>query len=252
MCKDLNLKIVNGSFGSDSGVGNFTCHKKNRTKLNQSVVDYCVVSECLAPCISEFSVDVFDPCMSDVHSPICLNIKNVPTVKNHRILPKENCEKIPYKSVWEPEKKSQYINAFSENDIMRLTHDILSQQLSASPTKEGIDKLVSELTSVIVNPAKEVGMCKKNREKNKNPRKSPNQSWFNSECENRRKKFFSSKNDLRKAKTTEEKDRCGKKMEQEGKEYKKFISAHQKEYTKELHKILGIFIGTIQKNIGIS
>ena len=28
ICKDLNLKIVNGSFGSDNGIGNFTCHKK--------------------------------------------------------------------------------------------------------------------------------------------------------------------------------------------------------------------------------
>ena len=28
MCKDLNLKIVNGCFGSDSATGDFTCHKK--------------------------------------------------------------------------------------------------------------------------------------------------------------------------------------------------------------------------------
>ena len=82
LCKDLDLKIVNGNFGSDASLGSFTCHKKNKTKLNQSVVDYCIVSKCMIPSISDFFVDVFDPCMSDVHSPICLNIKNVPTVNN--------------------------------------------------------------------------------------------------------------------------------------------------------------------------
>ena len=165
MCKYLNLKIVNGCFGSDTDIGNFTCHKKNRDKLNQSVVDYCIVSECLVPSISDFSVDVFDNCMSDVHSPICLKLKNIATVKNAPILTEENCEKIPYKSVWKPDKKTQYKNAFSESDIMKLTRDILSRQLSANPTKEEIDKLVTDLTSVIVNPAKKVGVCKKTRKK---------------------------------------------------------------------------------------
>ena len=238
MCRDLNLKIVNGCFGNDSGIGNFTCHKKNRNKLNQSVVDYCILSECLVPCISDFSVDVFDRCMSDVHSPICLTIKNVPTVKNIRKLPDEKCEKIPYKSSWNPDKKTEYKNAFVGNDIMQLTRDILSQQLSANPSKEEIDKLVTDLTSVIVNPAKEVGLCKKIRKKSSKPRKSPKQAWFNSECENQRKIFFNAKNDLRKAKTTEEKNRCREKMDQEGREYKKYISLHQKEFTRDLHKNL--------------
>ena len=100
LCKDLDLKIVNGNFGSDASLGSFTCHKKNKTKLNQSVVDYCIVSKCMIPSISDFFVDVFDPCMSDVHSPICLNIKNVPTVNNARNLSGENCEKISFKSAW--------------------------------------------------------------------------------------------------------------------------------------------------------
>ena len=71
MCKDLNLKIVNGRFGSDNEVGQFTCHKPT----GQSVVDYVVVSDCLLPSIQNFSVYIFDRCMSDVHAPICLDIK---------------------------------------------------------------------------------------------------------------------------------------------------------------------------------
>ena len=165
MCNSLNLKIINGTFGSDRSMGNFTCHKKNRSTVNHSVVDYCLVSECLLPCIANFSVDIFDRCMSDVHSPICLDIKNVPIVSNAQHLPEEKCEKIPYTSCWKPESKEEYINAFAENDIMQLSHNILSQQLSPNPTVDEIDKLVTDLTSVIVTPAKKVGLVKKVRKK---------------------------------------------------------------------------------------
>ena len=162
MCNLLNLKIINGTFGSDHDTGKFTCHKKNRSNVNHSVVDYCLVSKCLLPCISNFFVDTFDRCMSDVHSPICLDIKNVPIVNNAQHIPEEKCEKLPYRSCWKPESKEEYLNAFVENDIMQLSHNILSQQLSPNPTNYEIEKLVSDLTSVIVTPAKKVGLVKKN------------------------------------------------------------------------------------------
>ena len=98
--------------------------------------------------------------MSDVHSPIALNLKNVPTVKNARILLGDNSVQILFKSTWKPEQKSEFFNSFCENDIMQLSHDILSQQLSPNPTKGDIDILTSQLTSVIINPAKNVGFCK--------------------------------------------------------------------------------------------
>ena len=53
-----------------------------------------------------------------------------------------------------------------------------------------------------------------------------------------RKKFFKAKNDLRKAKTTTEKNLLKEKMDQEGKEYKRFISTQQKLFTRDLHKNL--------------
>ena len=107
MCNDVNLKIVNGGFGSDSGIGNYTCHKKRYTTINESVVDYCLVSDSMLSCIADFSVDTFDRCMSDVHSPICLKLKNVPIVENAPILLNENYQKIPYKAKWNPELKNQ-------------------------------------------------------------------------------------------------------------------------------------------------
>ena len=237
MCMDLNLKIINGRYGSDCGVGSFTCHKKNRGALNESVVDYCITSEDILPCIADFYVDSFDKCMSDVHSPICIDITNVPTIKNTQKISNENCETLLYKPGWKPESKAAYINSFSENDIMQVAENILTQQISPNPTKQDIEKLVTDLTSVILEPAKKIGLCKKQAKK-RNPRKCPKKSWFNTECENMRKKFFKAKNDLRKAKTTTEKNLLKEKMDQEGKEYKRFISTQQKLFTRDLHKNL--------------
>ena len=200
------------------------------------MVDYCLVSDSLLSCIAEFSVDTFDRCMSDVHSPICLKLKNVPIVENAPILLNENYKKIPYKAKWNPELKSQYKNAFAEGDLTRLSENI--SQLSTNPTKEEIEKIVSDLTSVIVTSAKDVGLCKKVPSKNAKPRKSPSKPWFNQECENKRKSFFTAKNAVREAKTEEEKNRCTEKMNHESKEYKKSISMRQREFTRELHKNL--------------
>jgi hypothetical protein len=233
MCKELDLRIVNGSFGSDSNVGDFTCHKPT----GKSCVDYCVMSPCLLSYISDFVVDTFDRCMSDVHSPIFIDIKNVPVVKSVP-LQHENFEKIAYKSSWKPECKILYQNSFEENDIMVLSENILNRELSANPSKEEISKLVMDLTNVIVNPAKQIGLCKKIFSKKVKPRKSPNQSWFNSECEEKRKNFFKAKNSVRKAKTPEEKNLNVAEMDRIGKEYKYFISANQNAFTRELHKNL--------------
>ena len=66
LCKSLDFKIVNGRLGADKYIGNPTCFKSDTC----SVVDYVIVSDDMLPCISDFNIDIFDPCISDVHSPI--------------------------------------------------------------------------------------------------------------------------------------------------------------------------------------
>ena len=251
MCNNLNLKILNGSLGSDNGIGNFTCHKKNRNNLNQSVVDYCIVSECLVPCISDFCIDVFDRCMSDVHSPICLSIKNVQTIKNVQHLPEENCENILYKSVWKPESKTQYKNAFVENDIMQLSRDILSQQLSANPSKEEIGKLVTDLTSVIVNPAKKVGLCKKSGKKRPNKEKAQINPGLTRNAKSNVKFFSVQKTIYGKQKLRRKKNIVGKKWTKTVGSIKVLFQHIKKSTLGICIKILGNYTGITQKNTGI-
>ena len=82
-------------------------------------------------------------------------------------------EKIQFKSSWKPECKIEYQNSFVENDIMVLTEKVLSREFSINPSKEEIDSLVSDLTGVIVNPAKQTGLCKKNNFKKSKAQEKP-------------------------------------------------------------------------------
>ena len=234
MCNDSDLKIVNGRFGSDRSVGNFTCHKPR----GESVVDYCLMSNSLLHCISNFYVDTFDRCMSDVHSPICLEIKIPQADAASLTFSDQRFEKIPFKSSWKPELKEPYKNAFSENEILQLSEKVLNAHLSSDLSKIDLEHLVSDLTSVILKPAKSLGLCKKVGKKCNKSRKSPKQSWFNEKCEEKRKLFFKSKNAMRKATTVEEKKLCQDIIDQKGKEYKLFIAKHQKLFNKQFHKHL--------------
>ena len=106
-------------------------------------------------------------------------------------------------------------------------------------TQEHIDQVTFELTEIIVEPAKKVGLCTKIRKNIKQRQRiNTNKPWFNESCETSRKKYFKSKNAIWKSKTAKEKDQCIKNMKEKGKEYKSFISAVQKDFTKNLHKNL--------------
>lgn len=234
LCRDLNLKIVNGRFGSDKGVGEFTCIKPT----GKSVVDYCVVSDFLLPSISSFNIEPFDCCMSDVHVPITMDLKISKQEKNIPKTPNEKWENIKFKSTWKPESKADFQNCFEVNNIRQLSEQILNHQISVNTTQEDIDKLTLDLASIILEPAKQVGLCKKIKNKNSIPRKNPHKNWFSGDCENKRKIYLNSKNSIRKAKNQEEKERCFNLTKQKGKEYKMFISNRQKTFNSDLHKNL--------------
>tara|TARA_B110000196_G_scaffold86649_1_gene75141 strand:- start:271 stop:3555 length:3285 start_codon:yes stop_codon:yes gene_type:complete len=235
MCRDFNLNIVNGRFGSDERLGQFTCIKPT----GRSVVDYALVSNHLLPSISNFYVDVFDPCMSDVHVPICLDLKitQASNIKQKSQTGKQ-WEKIKFKSNWKPESKNEFINSFDQNDIMQLSEKILNRHISSELSQEKMDELVADLNSIILEPAKKVGLCKKVKNTNKKPRENPQHPWFDTDCEKSRKTFFEAKNDIWNAKNPGEKMRCQTIMKQKGKGYKLLISKTQKTYTRELHKNL--------------
>lgn len=71
LCRCLDLKIVNGRFGSNNNIGDFTCISNQ----GSSTVDYCIASPELFPYFDNFTVDLVDKSLSDVQSPISLTFK---------------------------------------------------------------------------------------------------------------------------------------------------------------------------------
>ena len=238
LCNDLNLCIVNGRFGQDKSVGQCTCVKTS----GQSLVDYAIVSSSLFPSITDFYVDKFDSCMSDVHLPLCVTLDVKTEAKKVQDFQDQKYDTLEYKSSWKNEKKVDYQNAFSIEKIQRLSDKIANQSSAALSTQEEIDQLTADLTDIIIEPAKKVGFCKKVRKKiTKKPRVNPRKSWFNEACETSRSNYFKAKNAIwekNKTGTKVEKIQCIKSMREKGKEYKHFISKVQKDYSKNLHKNL--------------
>ena len=82
----------------------------------------------------------------------------------------DNFEKIQFKSFWKPESKDEYVGAFSDADIVKSYINITSvKPVGKHTTQEEVDQLTDELSNVYLNPAKQVGLCKKATKATKAP-----------------------------------------------------------------------------------
>ena len=146
--------------------------------------------------------------MSDVHSPICLEINLPYNVVNTALACDLKYEKILFTSKWKHELKEQYHSTFDATELANISAQISPLDMSSNPSALQINQLVADLTTAILKPAKSLGMCRKIGKQNSRPLKSPRQAWFDTNCEQQRKIFFKAKNSLRKAKTETEREIC--------------------------------------------
>ena len=57
LCHNFDLHILNGKFGQDKYIGDFTCDSAS----GKSTVDYTIMSACLLPNVKDFVIEAFDP-----------------------------------------------------------------------------------------------------------------------------------------------------------------------------------------------
>lgn len=226
-CKHFNFIIVNGRFGKDRGVGNFTCFKSP----SGTVLDYVIVSDCLIPQITDFSVGDFDKTLSDVHCPLFFSIKS-----NH-VLSDQVTNSTPETATiqkhqnfihkWKTGINSVYKNAFSPQAIQDLSASLETHLGDSNISQENMDKIVSNFNNLFLSTAKTVGLCKPPK---KNVRKYtrifPNKIWFDKECEVSRKHYIKVKNSKTGKKFKRLKDSLFK-------DYKKLLSSKEKLFKKE-------------------
>ena len=157
MCKSFDLNIVNGRFGDDKEIGDYTCYNKNG---GRSTVDYAIVSNNIFENILNFNVDTFDNCLSDVHCPITLSLHAVNTnhipniVQPHddEVTDSEGAPAINMSFKWSLDKATEFKNNISVCDL-----DILSCELEGvklDPSQENIDTFCNKLCGVFIETAK--------------------------------------------------------------------------------------------------
>ena len=187
MCKIQELCIVNGRMGSDRNIGDLTC-------AGASTVDYMICTPDLLQNIQNFTVDIFDPMLSDKHSPISVSInleQDLSQKRSLHITNGNNIEKCITKCKWNDERRIEFSMSFNENKI----DDIFLTLSSASNTEISqvhMDSISSDLKDILIEPAKATDMYKHQIVTNKETKRKCNKPWFNDICKaskNRYKKF---------------------------------------------------------------
>lgn len=199
-CKLNGLRICNGRFGQDRGVGKYTYVGST----GSSVVDYVIISPALMECLSKFYID--DPNILSDHCAVyfSLTCSSQVQINETEFQPKIGQSK---KYVWNPENAEEYMTNinFQEQEFFHL-----QQKLNEARTGQDIDENISEFInamSEICDPlfAKNIRLGSNNNFFS--AFKEKNQPWFDQECTNKREIFYSELNNFRLNKNTQTQNR---------------------------------------------
>jgi hypothetical protein len=228
MCKNIGICIINGRVGSDRGVGNTTCDGK-------SMVDYIMISPELFPLVQDFKVEPFDCNYSDKHNPLCMALKLVdPSLLNTLLESSKNEDNRPAKRKvhWADEKRDMFNTSLSAKNVENILLQI-SELDSNNAVQENIDSVVEAIDQMFSDSAEKVGISKKVKTKS-TKRQSISMSWFNKQCEDKRKLYLKARNLYANTKLQADKDE----MKRLNKEYKKCLQSSKRQYKTDLNNKL--------------
>ena len=225
LCKNNELYIVNGRVGKDRNIGRLTCK-------NSSVVDYMLCSPELFSQIHDFEVKEFRMEFSDAHCPIsvsiCMENEGDP---EHMEETASDTVKMPIKARWLENNKQNFINNLSENDIEEVNTEMEGILTNIKETSlESVEQLVEKVNNILLKSANESGMIKKIQPKKKDKKKSC-KPWFNENCIEKRREFFTAKKRYHQNKTIERQND----LKRASKAYKKELNKQYRIYHKNLH-----------------
>ncbi|CAG2232592.1 unnamed protein product [Mytilus edulis] len=176
LCISAQLRILNGRTLGDSK-GKVTFFNHNGTSID----DYCICSSGFLPSIINFSINKFDPTVSD-HCQKQLNIMS--QIKRQ---PPENL-KTPLKCIkW----SNEYENTFKLNLLKTDFQPIISEieslaeipvQNNLSSVEEKINENVSNISSLLYNAAF-LGPKRSTFRNNKSKFRKVKKPYYNNECE---------------------------------------------------------------------
>ena len=234
LCKCLDVKILNGRFGADKGIGAYTC----TSTRGASTIDYAIASPSLSPLIKNVYVDNFDSCLSDVHSAICLSLvyRNLnctdPKYTDVNIVHgSKHCHEKFVK--WDPSMKCVYESSFG-NDLLNELDHVVENLTADNVNQVVIDDTCSRLGNTFLDLASNAGMVKNIRSRTNCTSVKQTKVWFNRECHVKRVAYYKSKRILKHSPTTEHQCNFTKVC----KDYKQCVKKSSRQYFRSLHSNL--------------
>jgi hypothetical protein len=238
LCSNCNLFFVNGRVGSDQGIGRTTC--------NKSVIDYAIVSPILFKNIVDFTVLDFDPILSDVHSPISLNLSSLSSTSDsdtssYNSGDEENNSEsiIGLKPRWVGENAVSFIENI-DTDQVNVLLDKLENVDPLNIDFDSVNSLINDCNNVITTAADKASMIfeyKRNQGKYSTKSKTSFKKYFNTDCYMKRREYRKAKKHYKKVRN----DNNYNNMVIKSKEYKKTLQKQFKDYQKSfISKLRGL------------
>ena len=187
LCKSCGLRIVNGRFGKDSNVGNFTCITGNSC----SIIDYLLTEVKLFSRISDFEVKER---IESIHLPICLSLA---LSDNSYSEGKRNQVLIQYASY----SRIKFIQDKKDECVQKVAHELNSESINFRNYIN--DNSLQEALNTIMTCIYSAAECMKTIRSKSTISKDKNQPWFDSECKVLRTQTLKALRNFRILKTAE-------------------------------------------------
>lgn len=225
LCKNFNLFIVNGRFGTDKGIGAYTCK-------HGSVVDYCIASRHLLPHVLDFAIDSFDSIFSDVHSCLTITIakrtQHCTTNTENYEYSREESQSFDPRTLfkWDQTKVGEFREYIDDESIRLLCNKLESMQ------NVNVNDIATYISNLYISTAsKNTFDVRQTNKKCQMRNKKTRKPWFNVKCKHEQLLYRRKK--CRYRNTRSEVDLGA--FHEQGRRYKRTISASKKAYQREIH-----------------
>ena len=194
---------------------------------------------------------MYDKCLSDSHSPICITIRikdqfklSSPETKDNTIKGKSsNINTIKYKCKCEKECESDYVNAFDYDRVNSINDNITNYTESESTIIQSIvNALNTDICELFYESGKKLRICieqNKNIVATRKQRRYQSNKWFTDDCEIMRHEYMDLKNKIKAETLCEALDILLLEINSKFHDYKRLINKAKINYETEFHNKLG-------------
>lgn len=170
-CRNNNMFILNGRFGTDRIEPKLTCK-------DASVVDYFISTAEVFHHIVDFEVLEFSPLYSDSHCAVALtlNMHNTPPGCTYSMEKSRDSDPIP--KLWDREKSESFSINLDKASVLATNSKLDTLIYSDDVTESSINSIIDDISQIFMKG------CEKTfgHYKPKSDTKKRNKPWFNTEC----------------------------------------------------------------------